>query len=259
MGKLSDHEASAIEEARRLSEGGDIAAAERIFHAILECNNQNPSILWIFGYLYLNNKMNAQSIEYFRRAIELDERCVPAWGGLGRALTALERWEEAEPALRRRLELGESANHYVFLATVLSGQSRHEDALACCERALQLDDRQVDALLNQGFAYSSLGLHEKAVDACRRAISIDCGYDDAYVCLGVVLSRANELEEASDAFQRALDINPQSAAAYREFGSLQYLKGDLVLAESYLRVGIDLDRERPREEGGNREAESTPD
>ncbi len=257
--ELSAHEALAIEEARRLSKGGDIAAAERIFHTVLKSNNLNPLIYLLFGYEYIRNNLNDKSIDYFMRAVELDERCVPAWGGLGRALTALERWDEAEAALRRRLELGESANHYVYLAMVLLRQSRYEDALSCCERALQLDDRQVDALLNQGFAYSLLGLHEKAVESCRRAISIDCGYDNIYICLGVVLSRANELEEASDAFQRAIDLNPQSAPAYREFGLLQYLKGDPVLAKSYLQSGVDLGRGRPREGGGNREAESIPD
>ncbi len=83
---------------------------------------------------------------------------MPTWSGLGRALTALEQWEEAEAALKRRLELGESANHHLFLAKVLLRQSRYEDVLSRCERAPQLDNRQVDALLNRSFAYSLLGL-----------------------------------------------------------------------------------------------------
>lgn len=240
MDELSAHEKLAIEESRRLSREGDIAAAEQIFHAVLEHNNQSPFIYWLFGYEYLNNMYYNSSIDCFRRAIELDERCVPAWGGLGRALDALERWDEAEAAFRHRLELDESANHYVFLAMVLLQQSKYRDAIDCCDRALQLDDRQIDALLNQGFAYSSLGLHEKAVECCRRAISIDSEYDEAYICLGVVLSAANELEEASDAFQRAIDINPQSASAYREFGLLQQFRGDSELAKSYLQSSVDL-------------------
>lgn len=250
--KLSDHEASAIEEACRLSRGGDIAAAEGIFHSILKTNDRNNLIYWIFGYEYLNNNMNKESIECFRRAIELEERCMQAWGGLGRALIALERWDEAEVALRRRLELGESANHLVYLGTVLLRKSKYEDALSCCERALRLDDNQVDALINQGFAYSLLGLHEKAVESCRKAISIDREYDEAHICLGVVLSRANELEEASEALQRAIDINPQSASAYHEFGLLQYLKGDSVLAKAYLQSSVDLGRGRARDRDGNR-------
>ncbi|AGA24779.1 tetratricopeptide repeat protein [Singulisphaera acidiphila] len=242
--ELSDDEALAMKEALRLSRAGDIGAAGRIFHTVIKSNNQNPSIFWIIGNEHSNHRMHEKAIAYFRRAIELDERCMPAWGCLGRDLMDLGRWDEAEVALRRRLELGESANHYVFLAMVLLEQSRHEDAISCCERALQLNDHQVDALTMQGFAYSLLGFHEKAVEACRRAIALDDQYDDAHTCLGVVLSRANQLDEASNAFQRALDINPQYAPAYREFGKLQHLKGDPALAESYLRSADELDREQ---------------
>lgn len=155
----------------------------------------------------------------------------------------LERWDEAEAALRRRLELGESANHYVFLAMALLIRSKYEETIACCERALQLDDRQVDALLNQSCAYSALGLHDEALAAYRRAISIDPTYDDSHVCFGVVLSQANELEEAADAFQRAIDVNPRSAAAYREFGLLKRLQGDPLLARSYLRAASSLEKQ----------------
>lgn len=246
MQKLSDHEALAIKEARCLSKEGDIAAAERIFQAVLKSNSKNPSIYWIAGYEYSNYAMYTKSIDHFRCAIELDERCVPAWGGLGHVFKALERWDEAEAAFRRRLELSESANHYVFLASVLFEQGRHADTLVCCERALQLDDRQVDALLHQGNVYSLLGLHDKALECCRRAILIDDQYDEAHICLGVVLSGMNELEEASNAFQLAITINPQSASAYRQLGLLQEFKGDRVLAESYLRTADDLDREQSR-------------
>ena len=259
MGKLTNDEKSAIAQASDFIRRGDIAAAERLFHAAMESNDKNPVICMFIGYEYIEHEMNEEAIYYFRRAIELDELCKYAWGGVGRALMDLERWDEAEAALRHRLELGESATHYVFLATVLTQQARYEEVLSCCARALQLDDRQLDALLNQGIAYSSLGLHEKAVEACRRAISIDSAYDESYVCLGVVLSRANKLDDALDAFQRAIDINPQCAAAYREFGVIQYFKGDLVLAKSYLQSGVDLGRGKLSERGGNREAESILD
>lgn len=247
MDKLSAHEASAFEQALRISREGDIAAAERLFHTVLKTNYNNSFVFWCFGYEYIRHEMYRESLHCFRRAIEIDDRCAWAWGGLGRALKSLELWDDAEAALRRRLELGESATHYVYLAAVLSRQSKHEDALTCCDRALQLDDRQVDALVRQGFVYSQLGLHEKAAESCRRAISIDPHYDEPYVCLGVVLSRADELEDAADAFQRAIDINPQCADAYREYGRLQRLMGDPTLAESYLQTSVDLSRNQKRD------------
>ena len=247
MDELSAHEAAAIEEARRLSMEGDVSAAERIFHTIINSKNQDPLNLWLFGYEFIKHKLHEKAVTCFQRAIELDERCVPAWRGLGHALAGLEQWDGAEAAFRRRLGLAESANHYVFLASVLLRQSRYEEVLSCCERALQLDDRQVDALLNQGFAYSALGSHEKALGSCRRAVSIDSEYDEAYIGLGVMLSRANDLEAATEAFQRAIDINPQSAPAHRELGLIWFFKGDSVLAKSYLQAGDDLDRGQPRE------------
>ena len=190
---LPEGEALAIKEALRLSRSGDLFAAERIYDEILRSSN-NPVVHCSFGYTYIDYNEFKKAMACFRRAIELDEACAPAWGGLGRIFMDLERWDEAEAALRRRLEFGESADHYVFLAMVLLRRSKHEETIACCERALRLDDRQVDALLNQSCAYSALGLHDKALAACRRAISIEPTYDDSHVCYGVVLSQANELE-----------------------------------------------------------------
>lgn len=237
-----ENEASAIKEALRLSRSGDLIAAERIFDEILRGSNE-PVVHWSFGYTYIDHAEFNKAMVCFRRAIELDEACAPAWGGLGRTLMDLERWDEAEAALRRRLEFGESANHYVFLAMVLLRRSKYEETIACCERALQLDDRQVDALLNQSCAYSALGLHDKALAACRRAISIDSTYGDSHVCLGVVLSQADELEEAADAFQRAIDVDPRNAAAYREFGLLKRFQGDPLLARLYLRAASSLEKQ----------------
>jgi protein O-GlcNAc transferase len=241
MGTLSDDDSLAMEEALRLNREGDVDAAELIFQRVRDSNTDNPDVCWIIGSAYMRSDLHGKAAPLLRHAIELDERCVQAWGGLGRSLMALERWDEAETALRRRLELAEHANHYVFLAMVLLRQSRYEEAITCCERALQLNDRQVDALLNQGLAYSLLGLHEKAVELCQKAISIDNTYDDAYICLGVVLAQANDFGEAADSLQRAIDINPQSAVAYREFGLLQHLMGDPVLAEAYLQSSAVLD------------------
>jgi tetratricopeptide (TPR) repeat protein len=259
MGELSEDDSFAMEQALRLSREGDVDGAEPIFQRVLDANRENPDLCWIIGSAYGSSDMNEKAACFFRRAIELDEQCMQAWGGLGRSLIALERWEEAEAALRRRLELGEHANHYVFLARALLRQSKYDEAITCCDRALQLNDRQVDALLNQGFAYSQLGHHKKAIELCLKAISIDSAYDDAHICLGVVLAQANDLAEASDSLQRAIDINPRSAVAYREFGKLQYLNGDPLLAKAYLKSGAALGRGQLRKVGtkdGNRDGDS---
>jgi tetratricopeptide (TPR) repeat protein len=241
MSGQPDLDALVLEEALRLSREGSFSQADHLFGMILRSNEDDVLAHWAIGYEYLKRKLYHEATHCFERAIVLDPRCAPALGGLGRARLALGQWKEAETALRDRLQLGESANHYVYLAMALLRQSRYEEALSCCERALQLDKEQVDALVNQAFAYSWLGLHEQAVDSCRKAIGIDNTYDDAYVCLGVILGRANKGEEASEAFQHALELNPESASVYREFGLLQYQNGDLMLAESFLRHSIELD------------------
>ena len=243
MTNLPEAEALSLKEARRLSRMGDLDSAEQLFNDTLRSSNES-TIHWVFGAEYQNHEEHEKAIVCFNRAIELDEQCVPAWGGLGRSLMDLKRWENSETALRRRLELGESANHYVFLATVLMRQSKYEECIECCEQSLKLDDCQVDALLNLGRAYSFLGRHQEAISACRRSLSIDDQYDDAQVCMGVVLAEANKTAEASDAFQRAIDINPQNVNAYREFGYLQRSNGDPVLARSYLRTARDLEKRK---------------
>ena len=56
-------------------------------------------------------------------------------------------------------------------ANALLKAGRHEEALACYERALAIDPRHAEVLNNRGNALAELGRHREALDSVGRAIA----------------------------------------------------------------------------------------
>ena len=136
---------------------------------------------------------------------------------------------------------------------MLSEQLRHEDAIICYEKALNIEPKSVDALSNYGAALSELGRHEEALDAygkalvCnpnsakiqfnkgnvwaktgkyheaissyQQAIALEQNYSDAYSALGNVWAKTGDNERALAAFNQALDCNPNNAKAHSNKGA----------------------------------------
>jgi Tfp pilus assembly protein PilF len=118
------------------------------------------------------------------------------------------RFADAESVLRVALsKQPRDARLLSDLAVVASARGRVETALACCERALQLDSKLATAHFNQGNALRELGRSQEAAASYRRAIELRPDYLKAFNNLGLVLKELGKLDQAQASFQHALDIS----------------------------------------------------
>lgn len=87
------------------------------------------------------------------------------------------------------------------------GQNRHEEAIACYERALAEKPGWTDVLNAKATAQSKLGQHEAAVATIHEAIAVNP--DDAffYTSLSIFLQRMGKIPEAESAAAKARMIN----------------------------------------------------
>ncbi|HEV7377314.1 MAG TPA: serine/threonine-protein kinase [Pyrinomonadaceae bacterium] len=95
---------------------------------------------------------------------------------------------------------------------------QHEEALACWNKALNLNPLFEQAWLNKGTGLYEEGQYEEAIAYWNKALEINPLYPEAWLKKGAVLSEFNRHEEALACFERAIEIKPDYVAAWSNKG-----------------------------------------
>ena len=121
-----------------------------------------------------------------------------------------------------------SMEEYLQQGQVLLGAEKYEEAVTCLDKALKIDERNVDAYVTKGIALAFLGKLDDAADSLNRAITVkkDCG--DAYYHLGNIAFMKDDYVEAIKNFNLAVANGYDLADVYYLIG-LMYEQGEDVL------------------------------
>ena len=159
-------------------------------------------------------------LERYDEALELLERHrrlrpddFQTLADIGRCLSGLRRYAEAEPVLRRALEGLDNADTRYDLGLVLARVGRLTEAHVEYQRALDRNPNHLDALNNLGVALASQGRLAEATDQFARLIALHPEDADAHANLGVVLIGTGAYDLATQQFREAVRIDPGHARA----------------------------------------------
>ena len=150
-----------------------------------------------------------------------------ALASAGRTLAARGDLHAAEVQLRKvlairpgtPLELGN-------LATVLSRQGRHAEAMELFAQGLAGNPDDVVLLSHQGLTQMKMGDVEAAEASLERAATLDPSYPQAQFNLGVLRFGQGRHRDAITLFERALDLDPGFTDAYLNLGSTYAALGE---------------------------------
>jgi len=161
----------------------------------------------------------AQSLEHYRRAIELDPRCAPAHCGIADTLLV--------QALNEQIEASDSRTQ----------------ARAHANEALQLAPDLPEALISSAAVASVLEWNWTSGDALfRRAVELNPNSSlGHYLHAMVNLAPRARWDEALTAMDRAIELDPVSPVLHRDLGVVHYLRGEYRDAEEALRSACTLD------------------
>jgi tetratricopeptide (TPR) repeat protein len=132
---------------------------------------------------------------------------------IGRCFAGLQRYAEAEPALRRALDGLDDADTRYDLGLVLSRRERFAEAIAEYRRALDRQPNHAGALNNLGVALAQQGRREEATRQFERLVAIDPENADAHTNLGALLLSEGARDRAAREFRTALQLSPNHALA----------------------------------------------
>jgi superkiller protein 3 len=182
------------------------------------------------------------AIACFRKALELDPKCVEAHGGLGNALYAKKDLPGAIARYRRVLELDpKDAIAHTNLGAALQAQGDMEGAIACYTKAIDLDPKNASAHYNLGNALRDQGDVKGAIACYKQALALDPKYVQAYINLGNALQVQGDVKGAIACFRKALDLDPKYALAHHNLGNALRDQGDVKGAIACYKQALALD------------------
>lgn len=159
---------------------------------------------------------NAESIELYRKALELRPRFAEAHLGLARSLAAADDHEAAlEQITEARRDRPGYAEASAVEGRILRSSSDYEAALVAYERAVrEARGFQPEAHTGAGLVYEETGRHEEAVAAFRKAVAQLSDTEPVlYELLGRNLEKLERWKEAVAAYEKYLALAPQGSHA----------------------------------------------
>lgn len=154
---------------------------------VLEKTPKNVRVILLAAQVTEELNMPAKSEEYYRRALDVDEKSAEANNGLGLALGKRGQFDESRKLL---------------------------------ERAIELRPNYAEAINNLGILYTQQGKMNDAIAAFQYGVSVAPDEDILYLNLGRAYVQTGRLDRAREAMQKLLDRKPDNEMAKRSLRDL---------------------------------------
>lgn len=242
--------------ARARHRGGDLEGAlgilEPIAAPIPEAGTELPTgltpdlageIATDYGRMLLAASRFEEALPYLTRATELRPDDRGAWQGLGQALAALGRDEDAREAMERFDRLARTepppglgdiqaeggpedpTGQALREAIRLLREDRGEEALDVLRREIEIRPEDVRPRLLEARILLALGSPEAALEAVERAVKMAPNSADAHYQRGAVQMALHHSGQAEAELRRALELSPEHTAAMADLGVLLMAQG----------------------------------
>jgi protein O-GlcNAc transferase len=235
-------------------QAGDLAAAERLYRAVLTRRPADAPSLCNLGAVLARTGRPDDAADCYRRALAAHPGHPDAHFNLGNlhrragrladadasyAACLAARPDHAAAAFNRGLvalaagDLRAAADHFrtaaaldpndaeasARLGDVLLRMGRPADALAAFRRAVELQPADPRGRYNLGLALSLVGRPEEALVELRQALAARPDYPEAHNAIGLVLDAAGHKDDARGHYREAVRLRPEFADAWSNLGT----------------------------------------
>src|SRR3989338_1518730 len=142
------------------------------------------------------------------------------WVNKGFSFNSLGKYQEAIACYDRAIEIDPRlVGAWNGKGVALGKLGRHQEAIVCYDKAIGIDPRDAGAWYSKGVALSELGRYQEAIACYDRALEIDAGYAEAWHNKGSALGNLGKYHEAIACCDKALEINPIFMQAWSNKGN----------------------------------------
>jgi tetratricopeptide (TPR) repeat protein len=154
------------------------------------------------------------------KALEIDDTLAEGHGALGSVKVDIDwDWEGAEREYKRAIDLNPNyADAYLWYAQLLNLLCRHEESLAACIRAKELDPLNPFIAANLLWRYYYLGRSAEGITESRKLLDISPGYWLNHWVRGLLYSSMGMYEEAIADLRKAVALSEGSLECLPDLG-----------------------------------------
>jgi tetratricopeptide (TPR) repeat protein len=207
---------------QQLLAAGHLAEAEQVYRQLLAATPDHADSLDMLGVVALQAGQPGAALDWFDRAIALHPSAPAPHPSASTAPSA--------PSA--------VALYYVHRAHALLALGRPDEALAACQRALQVRRNCAEASFAMGHALSDLGRPQEAVAAYQTAQRQNARLPDLDNSLALALREANRLDEAARTLDAVVRRAPGDTQARNNLAGVLRELGRLDAAEAMYRAAI---------------------
>ncbi len=173
----------------------------------------------IIGAAYAQKKQYKYAIDYYKRAIKLDEKQIEAYNNIGVAYNSMHDFKSAISYLKKAISISPNrADLYNNLGISLKGIEDFDTAANCFMEAIKIKGNFSEAQNNLGVLYKQVGRKQLAIRHLNEACKIKPDYVDAHYNLGNLYQEEGNISAAIDCYKTALLINPEFNQGYYNLG-----------------------------------------
>jgi tetratricopeptide (TPR) repeat protein len=212
--RTPDAVARAVDEAAGHYRQGRLDDADKLCTRILKAVPDWFDALHLAGLIKLDTGKAAAAQVLLSKALKLNPGSAPVLANLGRALSALNRDDEAIVLVDKALALApDSFDAFNVRGIVLLKLNRAAEAAAAFERVLTLEPRFLGARANLGNALVQLGRFEEALAQYDLLLAVHPDHPETLVNRGSALASLGRPDAALAAYDRALALRPDYGKA----------------------------------------------
>ena len=126
--------------------------------------------------------------------------------------------------------LNKFPNHQLswkVLGIIYNNSNQKVEALEACQKAVNLNYSDAEAISNLGVAYMELGRYQEALESLKSSIHINSKSSQVHYNLGIVYQKLDKFEEAEENYKNSIQINEKHYQALNNLGVLLRKKKQL--------------------------------
>ena len=142
------------------------------------------------------------------------------WNNKGNSLGRLGRHEEAIQCFDKALEINPQFFHaWSNKGNSLNSLDRYQEAIMCYDKDIEINPLYAPAMAGKGVCFNNLGRFEEAIDCFDQAIQIDPTRVSDLTNKGYSLFKLYRIEESISCYDRAIEIDPGYSLAWNNKGT----------------------------------------
>ena len=191
----------------------NFSKSKEIYLKALDMEPENPYALIGLGYLHFDFKYYADALQYWEKVLSLhgNENNIKILTALGNCHRKLKSFEMGLDYFKRALDIEDDNFYALFgLADCYRGMKRHEESLSFWLRILAFDPNNKVILTRTGDASRNMDRLDEAEDYYPQALNV--GFD-GYAVLGLALinQAKGKYQETIDSLEKLMKNDPKNA------------------------------------------------